>query len=182
MLHHKGTQEIKTHRLILRRYKLSDAQYMYKNYATDKRVTRFLNWEPYSCVEDVETFVNDVITSYEKPDTYHWAIIYEGEIIGAISAWAINEQDCNCEVGYNIGYDYWNKGIMTEALTAVIRYLFDEVKMHRILAKHDVDNPASGKVMQKCGMKREGIFRQYYLHEDGTYSDSVLYSILENER
>ena len=71
---------------------------------------------------------------------------------------------------------------MTEALTAVIRYLFDEVKMHRILAKHDVDNPASGKVMQKCGMKREGIFRQYYLHEDGTYSDSVLYSILENER
>ena len=181
MLHHKGTQEIKTHRLILRRYKLSDAQYMYKNYATDKRVTRFLNWEPYSCVEDVETFVNDVITSYEKPDTYHWAIIYEGEIIGAISAWAINEQDCNCEVGYNIGYAYWNKGIMAEVLTAVIRYLFDEVKMHRILAKHDVDNPASGKVMQKCNMTYEGTFRKFYLHEDGTYSDSLFYGILNEE-
>ena len=182
MLHHKGTQEIKTQRLILRRYNLSDAYNMYKNYATDKRVTRFLNWEPYTCVEDVETFVNDVIASYEKPDIYHWAIIYNGEIIGAISAWAINEQNCNCEVGYNIGYDYWNKGIMTEALSAVIQYLFEEVNMHRILAKHDVYNPASGKVMQKCGMKQEGIFRQYYLHEDGTFSDSVLYSILKDER
>ena len=182
MLHHIGTKEIKTQRLVLRRYKLSDAQYMYKNYATDKRVTKFLNWEPYACVEDIEVFLNEVITSYDRPDTYNWAIIYDDEIIGAISAYAINEQNCNCEVGYNIGYDFWNKGIMTEALSAVIRYLFDEVKMHRILAKHDVDNPASGKVMKKCGMKKEGIFRQYYLHEDGTYSDSVLYSILEEER
>lgn len=58
---------------------------------------------------------------------------------------------------------------MTEAMSAVIAYLFDEVNMHRILTKHDVENPASGKVMQKCGMKHEGIFRRYYLHSDGTY-------------
>ena len=53
--------------------------------------------------------------------------------------------------------------------------------MHRILAKHDVDNPASGKVMQKCGMTQEGIFRKYYLHGDGMYSDAMLYSILKEE-
>lgn len=181
MLHHKGTQEIKTGRLVLRRYELADAQSMYKNYATDERVTRFLNWEPYNSVEEVEAFVRGVISSYQNPDTYNWAITHDGEMIGAISAYAINERDCNCEVGYNIGYDYWNKGIMTEAMSAVITYLFDEVNMHRILAKHDVENPASGKVMQKCGMIYEGTFRKYYRHEDGNYSDSMLYGVLKEE-
>lgn len=138
-----------------------------------------MNWDPYKSVTDIEVFLKDVIASYENLSSYNWAIIYEGEIIGVISAYSINDLNSNCEIGYNICYDYWGKGIMTEAASAVIHYLFKEVNMHRILAKHDVDNPASGKVMQKCGMKQEGIFRQYYLHEDGTYSDSALYGILK---
>lgn len=181
MLTHKGTMELYTERLKLRKFVLSDATYMYKNYATDARVTRFLNWEPYKCVEDVEAFLKSVIGEYELKNTYHWAMEFKGEVIGSISIIHLNERDSNCEIGYCIGYDYWNKGITSEALTAVNSFLFNEVGMHRITAKHDVDNPASGKVMQKCNMIFEGRMRGYYLHSDGTYSDALFYSILKDE-
>ena len=87
----------------------------------------------------------------------------------------------NCEVGYCIGHDFWNKGITSEALSAVIQFLFEEVGLHRIMAKHDVENPASGEVMKKCGMTYEGRLKEYYLRQDGTYSDSLVYGILNQK-
>jgi len=181
MLQHKGTKELKSERLTLRQFSPSDAQYMYKNYATDERVTRFLSWRPYTCVEDVEKFLASVIEEYNRLDTYHWAIEVAGEVIGSISTIDIDEKNCGCEVGYCIAYDYWNKGVTTEALKLVLKFLFNEVDMHRIMAKHDVDNPASGKVMQKCGMTYEGRMRERYLRHDGTFSDSLVYGILKRE-
>ena len=136
MLNHKGTQEIVTERLLLRKYKMSDAENMFKNYAND------------------------------EPSTYNWAIEYEGEIIGGISAMFVDDMRRNCEAGYCIGYDFWNKGITSEALSAIINYLFNEVGMHRIMAKHDVENPASGEVMKKCGMTFEGRMKEYYIRYD----------------
>lgn len=181
MLTHKGTQELKTNRLLLSQYKMSDATQMFKNYASDPDVTRFLNWEPYECIEDVEKFLADSIKDYKHSDTYHWAIEYNEEMIGSISAFNMNDRDSACEIGYCLGQSYWNKGIMSEALSAVLDFLFQEVHMHRIMAKHDVDNPASGKVMQKCNMTFEGKFRKFYLHDDGTYSDAIIYGILREE-
>ena len=105
MLKHQGTIELKSERLVLRQFSLSDAQYIYKNYATDERVTRFLSWRPYTCVEDVEKFLTSVIEEYGRPDTYHWAIEVDGEVIGSISTIDIDEENCGCEVGYCIAYD-----------------------------------------------------------------------------
>ena len=181
MLTHKGTKDIKTKRLLLRKYRLSDVQQMFHNYASDPAVTRFLNWEPYQNVDEVKNFLTASIKEYDSPSIYNWAIEYNGEMIGSISTTYINDRDSACEVGYCIGQAYWNKGLMSEALEAVIGFLFHEVNMHRIMAKHDVDNPASGRVMQKCHMTFEGIFRKYYLHDDGTYSDSLIYGILKEE-
>lgn len=181
MLIHKGTQELRTKRLRLRKFKPTDAAFMYKNYATDKRVTRFLTWEPYKNIEDIEIFLADTINQYKFMNVYHWAIDINDEIVGSISTTAIDEKNCNCEIGYCIGYKYWNKGITSEALSAVINFLFIEVGLHRITAKHDIDNPASGKVMQKCNMTYEGKLREHYLRHDGTYSDSLVYSILCSE-
>lgn len=181
MLVHKGTCELCTKRLNLRKFNLSDASYMYKNYATDDRVTKFLTWKPYSNIEDIECFLSDAINKYTYLSEYHWAIELDGEVIGSISTISIDEKNCNCEIGYCIGYDYWNKGITSEALTAVMDFLFNEVGMHRITAKHDVENPSSGRVMQKCNMSLEGKLREHYLRHDGTYSDSLVYSILRTE-
>ena len=181
MLEHKGTKELITKRLRLRRFVLSDAASMYKNYAADERVTRFLSWKPYTCIKDVEAFLSDIIEQYTIPNVYHWVIEMDKEIIGSISTIHINDKNCNCEVGYCLGYDYWNKGITTEALNAVMNFLFTEVGIHRIMAKHDVENPSSGKVMQKCNMTYEGELRDYYRRHDGTYADSLVYSILKKE-
>lgn len=178
MITHKGTKDVYTERLLLRKYRISDYENMFNNYANDERVTQFLCWEAYKKSEDTKAFLEQAIAEYTKDSTYHWAIEYEGEIIGSISVMSMDELRNNCEVGYCIGFKYWNKGIASEALSAVIKFLFDEVGVHRIFAKHDVENVASGEVMKKCGMTYEGRFKEYYLRHDGTYSDALLYGIV----
>ena len=181
MLTHKGTRELRTERLTLRKYLMSDAEAMYKNYLTDERVTRFLSWKPYKSVEEARSFLSTQVDEYANDNVYHWAIELNDEVIGGISAFSISEKNRSCEIGYCIAYDFWNKGIVSEALRAVMDFLFAEVGMHRIMAKHAAENPASGKVMIKCGMTYEGKLREYYLHYDGTRSDSLVYGILKDE-
>ncbi|WP_310604000.1 GNAT family N-acetyltransferase [Anaerosporobacter sp.] len=179
MITHKGTQNIQTERLHLRKYSINDAEDIFKNYATDERVAKFLTWEKYENIEDLKTFIFSQINAYED-NIYSWVIEYQNEVIGSISVTEKSEKNKSCEIGYCIGFEFWNKGITTEAVSAVIKYLF-EVGYHRIVAKHDVENPASGKVMMKCNMTYEGRLREYYLRHDGTYSDSLVYSILISE-
>jgi ribosomal-protein-alanine N-acetyltransferase len=80
-----------------------------------------------------------------------------------------------------MGYDYWNKGLMTETLRCVLEYLFNQVGMNRVEAIYEPENPASGRVMQKCGMQYEGTLRQFFLCRDGTYADGRLCAILKEE-
>ncbi len=181
MLTHKGTKELHTDRLLLRKYRLSDAEQMFENYANDDRVTKYLSWEAYSKPSDIIPFLEMSIKDYEKTYTYHWAIEYESKMIGSISVMSVDDLRNNCEVGYCIGYDFWNKGITSEALTAVISFLFSEVGMHRIMAKHDIENIASGEVMKKCKMSCEGRLKEYYLRHDGTYSDALVYGIVNED-
>ena len=178
MLNHKGTETIYTERLVLRQYKLSDAKCMYKNYAGDERVTKFLLWEPYKNDEETKPYLQSIISQYKNQNVYEWAIEYQRESIGGISAMSVNDIWKNCEVGYCIGYDYWNQGIASEALAAVIKFMFDEVRLHRIMAKHNEKNPASGKVMKKCHMNCEGRMKEYYVNRDGMYSDCLVYGIV----
>jgi len=180
MLNHKGTQELITPRLRLRKYVLSDAEDMYKNYAADARVARFLTWEAYTNIEDIRTFLQETMNGYSS-NIYHWAIEIESSMVGGISVVSLDEKNRSCEIGYCIGYDYWNKGITTEALRAIMAFLFNDVGIHRIMAKHDIDNPASGKVMKNCNMTLEGRLREHYIRHDGTYADSLVYGILRNE-
>jgi len=84
------------------------------------------------------------------------------------------------EVGYALSRKHWGQGVMTEAFTAVIRYLFEEVGVLRVSSRHDPNNPASGKVMQKCGLKYEGTLRQSDWNNQGI-CDAAHYSILRHE-
>ena len=104
-----------------------------------------------------------------------------GEVIGGIDVVDIIEFRSTCEIGYVLSKKYWNKGYMTEALKAVIDYLFNKVGFNRIQLRHLIDNVASGKVMIKSGLKYEGILRQYGIKNTGEYSDTAIYSILKCE-
>ena len=183
MLTHKGTQTIDTPRLILRRAVREDAEPMFRNWASDDAVTKFLTWPTYQSVESAYPILNMWVNNYEKDDYYHWMIVLKelGEPIGSISV--VNQRDdiAEAEIGYCIGKAWWHRGIMTEALTAVMDYLFDEVGMNRIEAKHDVNNPHSGAVMKKCGMRYEGTSRQSDRNNQGI-CDLVTYGILRSDR
>lgn len=93
----------------------------------------------------------------------------------------MNEDVSMVQVGYCIAKTWWHKGIMTEALQAVIDYLFDIVNVNRIECKHDPRNPNSGKVMRKCGMKYEGTMRSSYRNNQGI-CDACYYALLKSER
>jgi ribosomal-protein-alanine N-acetyltransferase len=97
-------------------------------------------------------------------------------VIGSISVEITNDAAYSCEVGYCIGSPYWNRGIMTEALLAVMHFLYYEVGYQMIMAKHDVLNTASGKVMQKAGMRFLKMEYRVGVRRDGSYYDCVVYS------
>ena len=179
MLTHKGTVTLETPRLILRRASVSDADAMFRNWASDPEVTKYLTWPTHQNAE-TSGFVLDMwCKDYEKPDFYQWMIVLKelGEPIGSISV--VNHRDdiAEAEIGYCIGRPWWRKGITSEALAAVMEYLFDEVGMNRIEAKHDVNNPNSGNVMKKCGMAYEGTLRASDRNNQGI-CDACWYSIL----
>ena len=181
MITHKGTQTIHTERLTLRRFTPNDAQPMFDTWANDERVTRFLTWVPHGTVDVTKYIINDWCNSYEKEDFYNWAIEFEGKLIGNIAVVSIDENREHCELGYCIGFDFWGKGIMSEAVKAVINFLFNEIDFYRIGITPAIKNPASGKVAQKCGLKHEGIKRGYFKSNNGEFLDTAFYSILKSD-
>ena len=104
-----------------------------------------------------------------------------GKIIGNISVVRVREDIGEALIGYCMTREYWGNGYMPEALKAVIDYLFDVADMNRVCATHDVNNPKSGRVMQKAGMKYEGTLRQAGLNMQGI-CDSVCYSVIRSDR
>ena len=118
------------------------------------------------------------VDGYESPTVYRWGVEYQGELAGDISVVRWNEEDSWCELGCCIARKYWNQGLMTEALTAALEYLFHTVGFHRVQMRHDALNPASGRVMQKCGLQLEGTLRGFKRRQDGTWADIRLYAAL----
>lgn len=183
-MEHKGTVTLSTERLILRRFTIEDAPAMFKNWVNDEEVTRFLTWPVHGNVSVTENILGERVKRYRNPDCYNWAITLKdtpSEPIGSISIIKIDEGIGTAEVGYCLSRRHWHKGIMTEALGAVINFMFDEVGVNRVSACHDPRNPHSGAVMKKCGMKYEGTLRQADINNQGI-CDACCYSLLAEER
>ena len=135
-----------TDRLILRPFQPGDAPAMYKNWTYDERVAEYCRWYPHKSIAETIDYLQLCLES-----EYSWAITLNGidEPIGAVDV--VDIDDGVPEIGYVLSYNYWGMGIMTEAVKAVISELFS-CGFDKIIACHDIDNPASGKVMEKCGM------------------------------
>ena len=179
-----GTQRIETDRLILRRYVIEDADAMYKNWASDSDVTKFLTWQPHSSVEVSRGIIENWLKEYSDEKYYQWAIVLKAngnEPIGDISVVQMNEDISMVHIGYCLGRAWWRRGIMSEALKAVMDFMFDTVEVNRVESRHDPMNPNSGKVMQKCGMKYEGTLRSADRNNQGI-CDACYYALLRSER
>lgn len=184
MLNHAFTQTLTTPRLILRRFTPEDAPAMYRNWASDPQVTRFLRWTPHPSVQDTRTLLEGWTEQYSQPDYYNWAVERreDGVLIGSIGAFGnSNPMDEMIEIGYCLGTAFWGQGYMTEALEAVLDFLFGTVGYRRIEAYHSTKNPASGRVMEKAGMIYEGTARQKYMIASGEPQDCRMYGILRSD-
>ncbi len=103
------------------------------------------------------------------------------KIIGGILTVDANEKMLSCEIGYTINPKFRNKGYASEALKRVLDFLLIEVEYNRIQAGHLADNPASGRVMEKAGMKYEGTLRQDNRNHEGILTNSKVYGILRED-
>lgn len=181
---HSGTQRLETDRLVLRRYTRADAAAMYKNWASDAEVTKYLMWPMHTSQEISQSIIEEWISQYSNENYYHWAVILKDngdEPIGDIAVANMKEDLSMAHIGYCIGRAWWHKGITSEALSAVMDFLFDIVDVNRIEARHDPRNPNSGRVMIKCGMKYEGTMRSSDWNNQGI-CDACYYALLKSER
>lgn len=180
-MEHIGTLTLETERLVLRQFAPEDAEAMFRNLFSDAAAMRFLPWTIHLTVSESQSLLAHYIDGYARTDCYAWAIVLKNfdEPIGFIDA-AVGMAINAVKVDYGIGKPWWHKGFASDALSALVRFFFDEAGANRIYATHDPRNPNSGKVMQKCGMKYEGTLRQAR-YRKGEYSDRAMYSILAED-
>jgi ribosomal-protein-alanine N-acetyltransferase len=181
-MEHLGTKKIETERLILRKFTIDDAEFMFKNWANDDDVIKYLTWPAHKDINTTKYVLEHWIEEYKENDFYNWAIILKeiNEPIGNIGSVLQSDEIKMVRIGYCIGKNWWNKGIVTEALNELVKYFFTEVGVNRIESRHDPNNPNSGKVMIKCGMKYEGYMKQAEKTNQGI-TDTVCYGIIAEE-
>ena len=172
---------LETPRLRLRRLTMRDAQDIY-DYGRDPVVARHVLWDAYANLAEARSYLRFMLRKYRMGEPASWGIEWKagGKIIGTIGFMWIQRDNAAAEVGYSLSRSYWNRGIMTEALRAIIDMGFTKLNLNRIEAMHEVDNPASGKVMQKAGMHYEGRLRQR-VYNKGRFADVDLYAILRQD-
>jgi len=173
--------QLETKRLLLRQIRVSDAPDVFA-YSKDPEVARYVLWQAQTELKEAKDYCRAMVRQYRMDEPASWGIVDKsgGHLIGTIGYMDYDSSNRSTEIGYSLARWKWNQGLMTEALTEVIRYTFSEMEINRIEAQHETENPASGRVMEKCGMKKEGILRQR-LYNKGRFVDVCLYSILRSE-
>ena len=180
-MEHKGTVTLETERLVLRRFFAEDAEAMFRNWANDSEVTKYLGWQPHSDISVTRAILAEWVLLYQKPSYYHWAIISKelGEPIGFI--YAVERDDIKMvQIHYGIGRKWWHCGYTSEAFARLVSFFFEGVGVNRIESWHDLRNPHSGGVLLKCGLKYEGTMCQAETNNQGIY-DAARYSILAED-
>jgi len=179
---HMGTVTLETERLVLRRFTMDDCPAAYRNWTGDERVTKYLRWPAHEDISVTQSVIEGWIRAYGSDSFYQWAIVpkEKGEPVGTISVVDMDGRTEKMHIGYCLGYDWWNKGYATEAFSKVIEFLFEKVGARRIESQHDPENAASGKVMEKCGLRYEGTLRSADWSNRGIV-DARMYGMLAGD-
>ena len=158
--------------IILRRAKIEDAQ-MVLDKGTDEEVLRYIGWPGVQTIEEARQSIYDFFWS--RPGI--WAIEDKksGRCMGDIII-ILNHEHDRAMMAYSLAREFWGRGIMTQALAAVIDLCFEKLELNRVEAMYFVGNEGSGRVMEKNGMEREGLQRQG-MKAKGVYHDTVMHGM-----
>jgi len=177
----KQLPTIQLERLTLRPFTLEDAPTV-QRLAGDPYIAETTLYIPHPYVDGMaEDWIKTHAVNYNEDRSLELAIVHteEKNVIGAICI-GYNKKFDHGELAYWIGKSYKNHGYCTEAARGIVRYAFDELELNRIYARYLGKNPASGKVMEKLGMKYEGTLRQH-VKKWGDYEDLIYFGLLKNE-
>jgi len=170
--------ELETERLKLERVATVHAEAMFEMRSNDD-VMRYIERPRPKSIEDIHVLIrrnNEFIDANEALILF-LRVKDTDKFCGNILLWQINKDNHRGEVGYLLHPDYWRKGIVTEAVQEVLRYGFDELKLHSIEANVNPKNEPSWKLLEKCGFVREAYFRENFYWE-GKFHDTMIYSLL----
>ena len=141
-------------------------------------MTKYLTWRPNRNVQETRNFLEACLRAWDDGKSFHWVIERKAdhELLGMITA---RVDDQKWELGYVLARSYWGKGYMTEVLKRLVDWAIKQKEIYRVWSVCDVDNLASARVMEKAGMKREGILRRWSMHPtiSDEPRDSSCYSI-----
>lgn len=177
----KAQPTLQTERLVLRPFHLEDAPIV-QRLAGDMDIARNTATIPHPYEDGVaERWIGTHRERFEKGESAVFAVTLrpDGQLVGAIGL-EINQESVRAELGYWIGKPFWGLGYCTEGARAVLRYAFEDLGLHRVFAVHFKRNPASGRVMQKLGMRHEGSMRQHF-RKWGPFEDLEILGILRDE-
>lgn len=178
MNYNRTDRTLETDRLLLRLFKPADAEEV-RDYCNNYNIYRSTLTLPYPYpLECAVSWMANHEQNFDLDKMYEFAITDRntGKLYGAVGI-SNHQPYHNGEIAYWIGEAHWGQGYGTEAARAVIEFVFTEKNYHRVYARHFASNPASGKIMQKCGMSYEGTLKDH-IYKNNSYEDLVYYGIL----
>ena len=146
-----GTVELWTENLILRRYRMEDADELYRRFGTDSEMVRYSGWNPYATPELTLETVRRFIESYGDEHSYSWVMDVEDIVVGTIGAY--DYKDDRIEVGFSVDRGWQGRGFATQALKKVLEYLLENEGISCVTAWCASENTGSGRVLEKAGMR-----------------------------
>ena len=159
---------------------LADVDAVFRKYAQDKEVTKFLIWRPHENIHVTGEFILRCIRCWKDEAAFPWVIVRKNDsaLVGMIEL-RIDKSAAN--LGYVVAREHWGNGYATEATKTVVEWAMRQDSIYRIWATCDVENLASARVLEKAGMQREGILRRFIVHPNISDKprDSFCYSVVK---
>lgn len=172
-------EAIETERLVLRPPRPSDAPAIFNGYAQDPEATRYLVWRPHRDVRETERFLAECVACWETGAEFPWAITLKasGELIGMLG---LRAREFKADVGYVLARRFWGQGLAAEALRPVVEWALGQPSIYRVWALCDIENKASARVLEKVGMRCEGVLRRNTMHPNVSDEprDSYCYAVV----
>lgn len=169
-------------RIKIRKLRLSDAEEIYRH-VKDKEVVRWTLRIPHPYPKDgAAKFIRKTHYNIKQKKGYAFGIILKetDTLIGIVGLSNLDWENKNATLGYWLAKGYWGKGLMTEAVNLILKFGFEKLKLHRIQSSLFEKNIASKKVLEKCGFRSEGVFRETRFRY-GKWHDELRYGILKSE-
>ena len=172
---------LETRDLVLRPVEWKDARDIFA-WSSDPEVARFVLWDAHKSVWETRDYIRSQRSRYRDGVPASWVMELKstGQVVGTIGFVWYSRLNRSAELGYSLGRNWWNRGLTTQAVSAVCRSVFSSLSVNRLEAQHDVRNPASGRVLEKCGFQREGLLRSRVWNK-GELADVILWSRLRSD-